>query len=81
MADDPKEGPIVTKASHMQRKNKSFPLFVARSISSRFTSYPTRSDRAVLKGFDLSLAPGEVFALVGPSGGGKSTVGAAQPVL
>lgn len=39
-------------------------------------AYPGRPDREVLRGFDLELRPGETFALVGPSGGGKSTVGA-----
>lgn len=39
-------------------------------------AYPGRPEREVLRGFDLDLKPGETFALVGPSGGGKSTVGA-----
>ncbi|MCA9537251.1 MAG: ATP-binding cassette domain-containing protein [Myxococcales bacterium] len=39
-------------------------------------AYPTRSDVPVLQGVDLKLAPGEVVALVGPSGGGKSTIAA-----
>ncbi|MCX6130130.1 MAG: ATP-binding cassette domain-containing protein, partial [Proteobacteria bacterium] len=39
-------------------------------------SYPTRPDIAVLKKLQLSIAPGEVVALVGPSGSGKSTVAA-----
>ncbi len=39
-------------------------------------SYPSRADVKVLDGIDLSLKPGEVVALVGPSGGGKSTVAA-----
>ena len=39
-------------------------------------AYPTRPDAPVLQGLDLELAPGEVVALVGPSGGGKSTVAA-----
>ncbi|MEC7948471.1 MAG: ABC subfamily B transporter ATP-binding protein, partial [Myxococcota bacterium] len=39
-------------------------------------AYPTRPDAPVLAGFTLSLAPGQVVALVGPSGGGKSTVAA-----
>ncbi len=39
-------------------------------------SYPTRPDVLVLKNFSLDLQPGKVTALVGPSGGGKSTVAA-----
>jgi ATP-binding cassette subfamily B protein len=41
----------------------------------RFT-YPTRPDAEVLAGIDLAVAPGEVAALVGASGAGKSTVAA-----
>ncbi|MBS0467683.1 MAG: ATP-binding cassette domain-containing protein [Proteobacteria bacterium] len=36
--------------------------------------YPSRTDRAALAGFTLALKPGEVVALVGASGAGKSTV-------
>ncbi len=39
-------------------------------------AYPTRPDIDVLIDFDLVLRPGETVALVGPSGGGKSTVAA-----
>lgn len=37
-------------------------------------SYPARPERRVLFGFDLDVRPGETVALVGPSGGGKSSV-------
>lgn len=36
-------------------------------------SYPSRPDSVVLHDFSLRLQPGKVVALVGPSGGGKST--------
>jgi ABC-type multidrug transport system fused ATPase/permease subunit len=39
-------------------------------------SYPTRPHVEVLSGMDLVVAPGEVVALVGASGAGKSTVAA-----
>ncbi|XP_033102051.1 mitochondrial potassium channel ATP-binding subunit-like [Anneissia japonica] len=37
-------------------------------------SYPTRPEQEVLKNFDLKMKHGEVVALCGPSGGGKSTI-------
>ncbi|MBM3583476.1 MAG: ATP-binding cassette domain-containing protein [Alphaproteobacteria bacterium] len=36
--------------------------------------YPARPDRPALDRFDLTVAPGETVALVGPSGAGKTTV-------
>lgn len=36
-------------------------------------AYPTRSNKPILNKFTLSVKQGETLALVGPSGGGKST--------
>jgi ABC-type multidrug transport system fused ATPase/permease subunit len=37
-------------------------------------SYPARPDEPVLQGVSFKVEPGKMLALVGPSGGGKSTV-------
>lgn len=37
-------------------------------------AYPSRRDVQVLKGLSLHVEPGRKFALVGSSGGGKSTI-------
>ena len=37
-------------------------------------SYPTRKSDIILNGLNLTIRPKETLALVGPSGGGKSTV-------
>jgi len=37
-------------------------------------AYPTRKGQAVLRDVDLAIRPGEVVALVGPSGAGKTTI-------
>lgn len=44
------------------------------SMSAVGFAYPGRPDLPALKGFSLTVRPGETVALVGPSGAGKSTV-------
>ncbi|MFC5441688.1 ATP-binding cassette domain-containing protein, partial [Rhodanobacter ginsenosidimutans] len=43
------------------------------SMSAVGFAYPGRPDLPALKGFSLTVRPGETVALVGPSGAGKST--------
>jgi ATP-binding cassette subfamily B protein len=44
------------------------------SMSAVDFAYPGRPELPALKGFSLTVRPGETVALVGPSGAGKSTV-------
>jgi ATP-binding cassette subfamily B protein len=48
----------------------------AVALESVTFSYPSRPDVAVLRGLDLLLSPGQVVAVVGASGAGKSTIAA-----
>lgn len=42
-------------------------------------SYPTRTDLPVLKNLSFTIFPGQVIALVGSSGGGKTTISSLIP--
>jgi peptide/nickel transport system ATP-binding protein len=59
--------------------NKGTPLLSLRGIDVTFTKahgiFQPKQIIKVLKGIDLDIYPGEVVALVGESGGGKTTVG------
>ena len=50
------------------------PQGAALDLTNVTFSYPSRPTIPVLSGFSLSIKPGQKVALVGPSGGGKSTV-------
>jgi len=61
---NPDDGAVVTRESvkgHLQLKGLQF-------------RYRSRPDNLVLKGIDLEMPPGTTTALVGKSGGGKSTL-------
>eukprot|EP00978_Attheya_sp_CCMP212_P034494 scaffold144716_cov61-Attheya_sp.AAC.2 len=47
------------------------PQVVLRNVN---FSYPSRPDNVIFAGLNISVREGETLALVGPSGGGKSTV-------
>ncbi len=51
------------------------------AFSSVHFTYPSRPDIPVLRGIDFQMAAGEMVALVGPSGGGKSTIAGLIPRL
>ncbi|MXO55908.1 ATP-binding cassette domain-containing protein [Altererythrobacter gangjinensis] len=55
---------------------QTLPLPPRGSLSFRNVTfrYPTRLETAALKDFNLEVEPGETVAIVGPSGGGKSTI-------
>ncbi|MBP6445798.1 MAG: ABC transporter ATP-binding protein [Saprospiraceae bacterium] len=60
----------------ISKTNKSSELKIKGEVTYedvRF-SYPSRKDMEILKGINIKIQPGQKIALVGQSGGGKSTV-------
>jgi ATP-binding cassette subfamily B protein len=59
-----------------KRQGRKKPEMVPMSVDFRDVSfaYPTRKESLVLNGLNLFIGPGQVVALVGGSGAGKSTI-------
>lgn len=55
----------------MTTNNQAVPEITFRNV---VFSYPTRKSRTVLNGLNLAIYQGETLAIVGTSGGGKSTI-------
>lgn len=87
-SSDSADQPVVVCSSAVapaaQTSFTSAPIALQRAPSGAFEGslqlvdvafrYPTRPEVPVLEGFSLTLQPGQVVALVGPSGGGKSSI-------
>jgi ABC-type multidrug transport system fused ATPase/permease subunit len=56
-------------------RHESAVLPTGEQLAARDVRFAYRPGRDVLRGIDLTVAPGERLAMVGPSGAGKSTLG------
>jgi ATP-binding cassette subfamily B (MDR/TAP) protein 9 len=66
----------IDRPPHLTQKNLRIPSIPSGDIffENVFFRYPARPNIAVLNNIDLRIRPSEVLALVGPSGGGKSSI-------
>lgn len=68
---------LLDRTSSMQKSGSKCPLGdqdAEVELDDVWFSYPSRPNHTVLKGITLKLLPGSKVALVGPSGGGKTTI-------
>lgn len=68
---------LLDRTSSLQKSGSKCPLGeedAAVELDDVWFAYPSRPNQMVLKGINLKLQPGSKVALVGPSGGGKTTI-------
>ncbi|KAK9996271.1 hypothetical protein SO802_020957 [Lithocarpus litseifolius] len=65
---------LLDRVSPMPMSGNKCPLDGKLELDDVWFAYPSRPNHMILKGVTLKLQPGSKVALVGPSGGGKTTI-------